>query len=101
MIPSGSIGLDHAWALAAIPEAVVKLRSGIERKDHFSHHAIAEAQSWGGIAAFIDAEHAFDRTMHSNWVSMLKPAYFPAHNGKQALEVADHLIRSGAVDIVL
>ncbi len=104
VIPSGSIGLDHALGVGGYPRGRVVEIYGPESsgKTTLAIHAIAEAQKLGGIAAFIDAEHAFD----SNYAQQLGVnvdtlLISQPDNGEQALEVADHLIRSGAIDIVV
>ena len=104
VIPSGSIGLDHALGIGGYPRGRVVEIYGPESsgKTTLAIHAIAEAQKLGGIAAFIDAEHAFD----SNYAQQLGVnvdtlLISQPDNGEQALEVADHLIRSGAIDIVV
>ncbi|HOG24965.1 MAG TPA: recombinase RecA [Bacteroidales bacterium] len=104
VIPSGSIGLDHALGVGGYPRGRVVEIYGPEAsgKTTLAIHAIAEAQKLGGIAAFIDAEHAFD----SNYAQQLGVnvdtlLISQPDNGEQALEVADHLIRSGAIDIVV
>jgi recombination protein RecA len=103
-ISSGSIGLDVALGIGGYPKGRIIEIFGPESsgKTTLAIHAIAEAQKAGGIAAFIDAEHAFDpyyaRKLGVNTNEMLISQ--PDH-GEQALEIADSLIRSGAVDIVV
>jgi recombination protein RecA len=103
-ISSGSIGLDVALGIGGYPKGRIIEIFGPESsgKTTLAIHAIAEAQKAGGIAAFIDAEHAFDpyyaRKLGVNTDEMLISQ--PDH-GEQALEIADSLIRSGAVDIVV
>ncbi|NLA15537.1 MAG: recombinase RecA [Bacteroidales bacterium] len=104
VIPSGSIGLDHALGIGGYPRGRVVEIYGPESsgKTTLAIHAIAEAQKLGGIAAFIDAEHAFDRNYAQQLgVNVETLLISQPDNGEQALEVADHLIRSGAVDIVV
>jgi recombination protein RecA len=103
-ISSGSIGLDVALGIGGYPKGRIIEIFGPESsgKTTLAIHAIAEAQKAGGIAAFIDAEHAFDpyyaRKLGVNTDEMLISQ--PDH-GEQALEIADSLIRSGAIDIVV
>lgn len=104
VIPTGSIGLNAALGVGGYPKGRIIEIYGPESsgKTTLAIHAIAEAQKQGGIAAFIDAEHAFDRFYAQNlgvdianlWISQ-------PDNGEQALEIADQLIRSAAVDIVI
>ena len=104
VIPSGSIALDHALGIGGYPRGRVIEIFGPESsgKTTLAIHAIAEAQKTGGIAAIIDAEHAFDRTYAKKLgVNVDTLLISQPDNGEQALEVADHLIRSGAVDIVV
>ncbi|MDC3129914.1 recombinase RecA [Bacteroidota bacterium] len=103
-IPSGSIGLDVALGVGGYPKGRVIEIYGPESsgKTTLTVHAIAEVQKQGGIAAFIDAEHAFDATYASNLgVKIDELLISQPDNGEQALEVADHLISSGAVDLVV
>ena len=103
-IPSGSIGLDAALGVGGYPKGRVIEIYGPESsgKTTLTIHAIAEVQKQGGIAAFIDAEHAFDATYASNLnVKTDELLISQPDNGEQALEVADHLISSGAVDLVV
>jgi len=103
-IPSGSIGLDAALGVGGYPKGRVIEIYGPESsgKTTLTIHAIAEVQKQGGIAAFIDAEHAFDATYASNLgVKIDELLISQPDNGEQALEVADHLISSGAVDLVV
>jgi recombination protein RecA len=101
-IPSGSIGLDLSLGIGGYPKGRIVEIYGPESsgKTTLAIHAIAEAQRKGGICAIIDAEHAFDRTyaealgVDTNNLFISQP-----DNGEQALEIADHLIRSGAIDI--
>ncbi|MFA6826142.1 MAG: recombinase RecA [Bacteroidales bacterium] len=104
VIPSGSIGLDYALGIGGYPRGRVVEIYGPESsgKTTLAIHAIAEAQKLGGIAAIIDAEHAFDRNYAQQLgVNVETLLISQPDNGEQALEVADHLIRSGAVDIVV
>ena len=103
-IPSGSIGLDAALGVGGYPKGRVIEIYGPESsgKTTLTIHAIAEVQKQGGIAAFIDAEHAFDATYASNLgVKIDELLISQPDNGEQALEVADHLFSSGAVDFVV
>lgn len=104
VISSGSIGLDTALGIGGYPRGRVIEIYGPESsgKTTLAIHAIAEAQKLGGIAAIIDAEHAFDRTYAQKLgVDTDNLLISQPDNGEQALEIADHLIRSGAVDIVV
>ena len=104
IIPSGSIGLDHALGIGGFPRGRVVEIYGPESsgKTTLAIHAIAEAQKAGGIAAIIDAEHAFDTTYAKKLgVNVDTLLISQPDNGEQALEIADHLIRSGAVDVVV
>lgn len=103
-ISSGSLGLDVALGVGGYPRGRVIEIYGPESsgKTTLAIHAIAEAQKAGGIAAFIDAEHAFDRTYAEKLgVNIEELLISQPDNGEQALEVADQLIRSSAVDIVV
>ena len=104
VIPSGSLGLDLALGVGGYPRGRVIEIYGPESsgKTTLTLHAIAEAQKTGGIAAFIDAEHAFDRHYASKLgINLDDLIISQPDNGEQALEIADNLIRSGAVDIVV
>ncbi len=104
VIPSGSIGVDLALGVGGYPRGRVIEIYGPEAsgKTTLAIHAIAEAQKAGGIAAFIDAEHAFDRFYAKKLGVDIENLYISQpDNGEQALEIADHLIRSGAIDIVV
>lgn len=104
VIPSGSIGLDHALGVGGYPKGRIVEIFGPESsgKTTLAIHAIAEAQKLGGIAAIIDAEHAFDRFYAQNLGVDVDNLYISQpDNGEQALEIADHLIRSGALDIIV
>ena len=104
VIPTGSIGLNAALGVGGYPRGRIIEIYGPESsgKTTLAIHAIAEAQKAGGIAAFIDAEHAFDRfyaeklgvDVENLWISQ-------PDNGEQALEIADQLIRSSAIDIIV
>ena len=103
-IPSGSIALDHALGIGGYPRGRVIEIYGPESsgKTTLAIHAIAEAQKTGGIAAIIDAEHAFDRTYAKKLgVNVETLLISQPDNGEQALEIADSLIRSGAIDIIV
>ena len=104
VIPSGSVTIDHALGIGGYPKGRVIEIFGPESsgKTTLAIHAIAEAQKAGGIAAFIDAEHAFDRTYAQKLgVDIDELLISQPDNGEQALEIADHLIRSSAIDIVV
>lgn len=104
VISSGSIALDHALGIGGYPRGRIVEIYGPESsgKTTLAIHAIAEAQKAGGIAAIIDAEHAFDRSYAEKLgVNMETLLFSQPDNGEQALEIADHLIRSGAIDIVV
>ena len=104
VIPSGSIALDHALGIGGYPKGRIIEIYGPESsgKTTLAIHAIAEAQKSGGIAAIIDAEHAFDRSYaKALGVDLETLLISQPDNGEQALEIADHLIRSGAVDIIV
>lgn len=103
-IPTGSIGLDIALGVGGYPRGRVIEIYGPESsgKTTLTLHAIAEAQKAGGIAAFIDAEHAFDRFYAQKLgVDIDNLIISQPDHGEQALEIADNLIRSGAIDIVI
>jgi recombination protein RecA len=104
VIPSGSVALDHALGIGGYPRGRIIEIYGPESsgKTTLAIHAIAQAQKQGGIAAMIDAEHAFDRTYaKALGVNLETLLISQPDNGEQALEIADNLIRSGAVDIVV
>ncbi|MFQ8826304.1 MAG: recombinase RecA [Alistipes sp.] len=104
VIPSGSITIDQALGIGGYPKGRVIEIFGPESsgKTTLAIHAIAEAQKAGGIAAFIDAEHAFDSTYAQKLgVDIDELLISQPDNGEQALEIADHLIRSSAIDIVV
>lgn len=103
-IHSGSIALDMAMGIGGYPKGRVIEIFGPESsgKTTLAIHAIAEAQKVGGIAAFIDAEHAFDPTYAQKLgVNIDDLLISQPDNGEQALEIADSLIRSGAIDIIV
>ena len=103
-IPSGSIGVDLALGVGGYPRGRVIEIYGPESsgKTTLTIHAIAQVQKQGGIAAFIDAEHAFDSSYAATLgVDVDNLLISQPDNGEQALEVADHLISSGAVDLVV
>lgn len=104
VIPTGSLGLDLALGVGGYPKGRVIEIYGPESsgKTTLTLHAIAEAQKKGGIAAFIDAEHAFDRYYAEKLgVDIENLIISQPDNGEQALEIADNLIRSGAIDIII
>ena len=104
VIPSGSIALDYALGVGGYPRGRIVEIYGPESsgKTTLAIHAIAEAQKQGGIAAFIDAEHAFDRFYAANLgVNVDELLISQPDNGEQALDIADQLIRSAAVDIIV
>ncbi len=104
VIPTGSLGLDVALGVGGYPRGRVIEIYGPESsgKTTLTLHAMAEAQKKGGIAAFIDAEHAFDRGYAEKLgVDVENLIISQPDNGEQALEIADNLIRSGAIDIVV
>ncbi|MAV05149.1 recombinase RecA [Flavobacteriaceae bacterium] len=103
-ISSGSLTLDYALGVGGYPKGRVIEIYGPESsgKTTLTLHAIAECQKAGGIAAFIDAEHAFDRFYAQNLkVNIDELIISQPDNGEQALEIADNLIRSGAIDIIV
>jgi len=103
-ISSGSIALDISLGIGGYPRGRVIEIFGPESsgKTTLAIHAIAEAQKAGGIAAFIDAEHAFDRFYAEKLgVDIENLLISQPDNGEQALEITDHLIRSGAIDIIV
>ena len=103
-ISSGSLGLDMALGVGGYPKGRVIEIYGPESsgKTTLTLHAIAECQKKGGIAAFIDAEHAFDRFYAENLgVDIENLIISQPDHGEQALEIADNLIRSGAIDMVI
>ncbi|MEQ9290408.1 MAG: recombinase RecA [Cyclobacteriaceae bacterium] len=103
-IPTGSLGLDIALGIGGIPRGRVTEIYGPESsgKTTLTMHCIAEAQKKGGLAAFIDAEHAFDKTYAERLgIDTENLLISQPDNGEQALEIAEHLIRSGAIDIIV
>ena len=103
-IPTGSVGLDTVLGVGGYPRGRVVEIYGPESsgKTTLTIHAIAEVQKQGGIAAFIDAEHAFDAAYASSLGVNIDDLFISQpDNGEQALEIADHLISSGAVDLVI
>ena len=103
-ISTGSIGLDHALGVGGIPKGRVVEIFGPESsgKTTLALHIIAEAQKAGGIAAFIDAEHAFDRFYAQKLgIDIENLLISQPDNGEQALEITDSLIRSAAIDVVV
>ena len=104
VIPTGSIGLNAALGVGGYPKGRIIEIYGPESsgKTTLAIHAIAECQKAGGLAAFIDAEHAFDRFYASNLGVDIDNLYISQpDNGEQALEIADQLIRSSAIDIIV
>jgi recombination protein RecA len=103
-ISTGSLGLDIALGVGGIPRGRVTEIYGPESsgKTTLTLHCIAEAQKKGGVAAFIDAEHAFDKSYAEKLgIDTENLLISQPDNGEQALEIADHLIRSGAIDIIV
>lgn len=104
VIPTGSLGLDMALGIGGFPRGRIIEIFGPESsgKTTIALHAIAEAQKRGGIAAFIDAEHAFDpKYAEALGIDTENLLISQPDNGEQALEIADNLIRSGALDVVV
>ena len=104
VIPSGSVALDHALGIGGYPRGRIIEIYGPESsgKTTLAIHAIAQAQKLGGIAAMIDAEHAFVRSYaKALGVNLDTLLISQPDNGEQALEIADNLIRSGAIDIIV
>jgi recombination protein RecA len=104
VISTGSLGLDLALGIGGLPRGRVVEIYGPESsgKTTLTMHAIAEAQKAGGLAAFIDAEHAFDRTYAEKLgIDVKNLLISQPDNGEQALEIAEHLISSGAIDIIV
>lgn len=103
-IPTGSLGLDIALGVGGVPRGRVVEIYGPESsgKTTLSMHCIAEAQKLGGMAAFIDAEHAFDKSYAEKLgIDTENLLISQPDNGEQALEITEHLIRSGAIDIIV
>ncbi|MFT5859690.1 MAG: recombination protein RecA [Flavobacteriaceae bacterium] len=104
VIPTGSLTLDLALGVGGLPKGRVVEIYGPESsgKTTLAIHAIAECQKKGGIAAFVDAEHAFDQFYAKNLgVDIENLLISQPDNGEQALEIADNLIRSGAIDLLV
>jgi recombination protein RecA len=104
VISTGSLGLDLALGIGGVPRGRVVEIYGPESsgKTTLTMHCIAEAQKAGGLAAFIDAEHAFDRTYAEKLgIDTKNLLISQPDNGEQALEIAEHLISSGAIDIIV
>jgi recombination protein RecA len=104
VISTGSLGLDLALGIGGVPRGRVVEIYGPESsgKTTLTMHCIAEAQKAGGMAAFIDAEHAFDRTYAEKLgINLDQLLISQPDNGEQALEIAEHLISSGAIDIIV
>jgi recombination protein RecA len=104
VISTGSIGLDLALGVGGIPKGRVIEVYGPESsgKTTLAMHCIAEAQKKGGLAAFIDAEHAFDKSYAEKLgIDTENLLISQPDNGEQALEITEHLIRSGAIDIIV
>lgn len=104
VIPTGSLGLDIALGVGGLPRGRVVEIYGPESsgKTTLAMHAIAEAQKLGGIAAFVDAEHAFDKSYAEKLgIDTENLLISQPDHGEQALEIAEHLIRSGAIDILV
>ena len=104
VIPTGSIGLNAALGVGGLPRGRIIEIYGPESsgKTTLAIHVIAEAQKQGGIAAFIDAEHAFDRFYAAHLgVDVDNLLISQPDNGEQALEIADQLIRSSAIDVIV
>jgi recombination protein RecA len=103
-ISTGSLGLDMALGVGGIPRGRIVEIYGPESsgKTTLSMHCIAEAQKAGGLAAFIDAEHAFDKSYAEKLgIDTENLLISQPDSGEQALEIAEHLIRSGAIDIIV
>lgn len=103
-ISTGSLGLDMALGVGGIPRGRVTEIYGPESsgKTTLTMHCIAEAQKAGGLAAFIDAEHAFDKVYAEKLgIDTENLLISQPDNGEQALEITEHLIRSGAIDIIV
>ncbi|NJL14889.1 MAG: recombinase RecA [Microscillaceae bacterium] len=103
-IPTGSLGLDIALGVGGIPRGRVIEVYGPESsgKTTLAMHCIAEAQKLGGIAAFVDAEHAFDKSYAEKLgIDTENLLISQPDSGEQALEITEHLIRSGAIDIIV
>ena len=104
VISTGSLGLDMALGVGGFPKGRVIEIYGPESsgKTTLAMHCIAEAQKKGGIAAFIDAEHAFDKSYAEKiGINTAEMLISQPDDGEQALEIADNLIRSGAIDVIV
>lgn len=104
IIPTGSLNLDNALGIGGVPRGRIVEIYGAESsgKTTLTLHIIAEAQKAGGVAAFIDAEHALDPTYaRALGVDIDEMLISQPDNGEQALEIADMLVRSGAVDVIV
>ncbi|HPD64736.1 MAG TPA: recombinase RecA [Bacteroidia bacterium] len=104
VISTGSLGLDLALGVGGMPRGRIVEIYGPESsgKTTLAMHVVAEAQKLGGICAFIDAEHAFDKTYAENLgIDTANLLISQPDNGEQALDIADHLIRSGAIDVIV
>jgi recombination protein RecA len=104
VIPTGSLGLDIALGIGGLPKGRIIEIYGPESsgKTTIALHVIAEAQKKGGMAAFIDAEHAFDpKYAEALGIDTENLLISQPDNGEQALEIADNLIRSGAIDVIV
>ncbi|MCX6351491.1 MAG: recombinase RecA [Bacteroidetes bacterium] len=104
VIPTGSIGLDIALGCGGVPKGRIVEIYGPESsgKTTLAMHIIAESQKRGGMAAFVDAEHAFDKTYAEKLgIDVNNLLISQPDDGEQGLEIADHLIRSGAIDIIV
>jgi recombination protein RecA len=104
VIPTGSLGLDIALGVGGLPRGRIIEIYGPESsgKTTLSLHVIAEAQKMGGMAAFVDAEHAFDRIYAEKLgIDTENLLVSQPDNGEQALEIAENLIRSGAIDVIV
>src|SRR5438477_11614738 len=104
VISTGSIGLDVALGIGGLPKGRVVEIYGPESsgKTTLAIHVIAEAQKQGGMCAIIDAEHAFDKSYAEKLgINVEELLISQPDDGEQALEIADHLIRSGAIDVIV
>ncbi|MCX6194098.1 MAG: recombinase RecA [Cytophagales bacterium] len=102
VISTGSLGLDLALGIGGVPRGRVVEIYGPESSGTLTLHMIAEAQKAGGLAAFVDAEHAFDRAYAEKLgIDCENLLISQPDNGEQALEIAEHLISSGAIDIIV
>jgi len=104
VVSTGSLGLDLALGVGGLPRGRIVEIYGPESsgKTTLALHAVSEAQKLGGICAFIDAEHAFDKVYAENLgIDTGNLLISQPDNGEQALDIADHLIRSGAIDVIV